>query len=188
MRKLHATGAKAETPVGMFTKAAELGAFAGKSPCELGVARIGLLKAGLTGRAETCRDSLAAQVGCTVRTVSRALAVWQAEKLCRVVKTLTGMVILWDVDRLRALARAVDAVRAAGRELVLTIKEMRARMAQAIDILRKGHGDSGSGHGVNRSSAEPVFREGDEAVQDPVARTKAVLSEFAQRQKVWRGA
>lgn len=186
MRKLHATGAKAETPVGMFTKAAELGAFAGKSPCELGVARIGLLKAGLTGRAETCRDSLAAQVGCTVRTVSRALAVWQAEKLCRVVKTLTGMVILWDVDRLRAVSRAVDAVRAAGRELVLTVKEMRAKMAQAIELLRKGHGVTGSGHGVPRSSGELVFQKGGEVFSEPSSGTAAYLAQLAQRQQAWR--
>lgn len=162
MRKLSSSG-RAETPVGLFTKAAEWGAFRDLSPCEVGVFRAVLAKANAGGRAETCRDSVAAQVGCTVRTVSRALSVLTRRGLLRRVKTLTGFVTLIDVSRLRELARCVDLVKAKARDMLLSIKETRAHFAQVIENLGKGHGDTSSGHGVSRSHAEQSLSKTSEA-------------------------
>lgn len=182
MRKLHAEGARAISVAGLFTKAAELGAFTGRSPSEMGVFKALAVKAGLNGRAETCRDSLAAQAGCSVRTVTRALAVWRQLGFCRVVKTLTGVVVLIDVSCLRRYAAAVDLAKARGREMVWTFKEMRAAVVEAFEKVRKGHDGQSSGHDVPRPSGILLRKEEDASASssDPV---QSYLRNIAERKR-----
>lgn len=189
MRKMRASGtAKAFSLVGLFSKAAELGAFAGMSPCEMSFARVTMAKADNGGRAETCRASVARSVGCCEKTVSRAAAKWSkvewnGTRLCRVVKTLTGFVVLWEVSAFQAMAAAVDAARLAGRRLLLTMKEMAAQFAQAIDLFGKGHGVQSSGHGVPRSQLEPDKREENRA--EKARDVSAYLAECQRSLREW---
>lgn len=156
MRKTSSV-ARPETLSGLFSKAAELGAFSGLSVACLGVFRAIVAKAGPGGRAETCRDSVAAQVGCCVKTVSRALAELERLDLLAHKKTRTGFVALVSVDWLRHLARLVDVVRAKARETLESVKDMRAAFSQAIESLRKGHSGPQKRQFVPRSMVQESF-------------------------------